>query len=443
MKNKLITLAWVFASIAAAQPGAYLGPGVLTRGAGNIGDRSGQQVDLRFFADVSGVYDNGIQPFALDSKGNLLQVIGLYGVQAQVGAYGSHRWSRALLGLDYNGTFYHYNNASFYDGSNHNLALGYTYQKSRRLSFDFRQIAGESSLGYGGPGFYGAAYAPPSDIVNTPTTLLFDNRTYYLQSSMDVNYIPSARTMYTFGGDGFLVRRHANGLANVSGYSPHGSIKHRISRARTIGINYEHSHYDFAPAFGESDMDMVQGAFSTSLGRRWTLALYAGGYKSEVQSIQQVALSPEIAALLGQSVTFQRTYRVSYYPGGNASLSGVFKTSSVTFAYSKTVVPGNGVYLTSRQDSALGSYSYTGVRKWNFGITGGYSALHSIGQSLNKYGQLSGGAGITYAVVGSLHVVARYDARHQEIDLAGYRRTSYRATIGFAFSPGKVPLSLW
>jgi hypothetical protein len=40
-------------------------------------------------------------------------------------------------------------------------------------------------------------------------------------------------------------------------------------------------------------------------------------------------------------------------------------------------------------------------------------------------------------------MVARYDARHQEISVAGYRSTGFRATLGIAFSPGNVPLSLW
>jgi hypothetical protein len=40
-------------------------------------------------------------------------------------------------------------------------------------------------------------------------------------------------------------------------------------------------------------------------------------------------------------------------------------------------------------------------------------------------------------------LMARYDARHQEINLAGYRQTSYRIAFGLVFSSGDVPLSLW
>src|SRR5579862_4860359 len=82
----LICVLGCTASSLPAQLGAYLGPGVLSRGAGDVGTRSGQQVDLRFYGDVSGVYDTGLQPFALDSKGNLITINGLYGIVADVGA---------------------------------------------------------------------------------------------------------------------------------------------------------------------------------------------------------------------------------------------------------------------------------------------------------------------------------------------------------------------
>src|ERR1700744_6070482 len=90
----------------------YLGPGVLSRGAGDIGTRSGSPVDLRFFFDVTGIYDTGVQPFAVDAKGNLITINGVYGEQADAGLYGVHRWAHAQLGLDYHGDYYHYQNDS-------------------------------------------------------------------------------------------------------------------------------------------------------------------------------------------------------------------------------------------------------------------------------------------------------------------------------------------
>ena len=273
MRNRLFALACAFASTAAAQVGGYLGPGVLSRGAGTIGAVNGEQVDLRVYADVDAVVDSGLQPFSLDSAGNLLRVGPLYGVQARFGAYGQHHWRQANLGLDYTGTFYHYTNNPHYDGSTHNLLLGYTYQQNRHLSFDLRELAGTSSLGYGAPGLYGSAAVPTADIINQPTTLLFDNRTYWGQSGADVNYILSPRTVITAGGDGYVIRRDASGLAGLNGYTARGSIEHRLTKTRTVGLMYQRNHYEFPPAFGQSDIDLATANFSTSLGRRWTFSL--------------------------------------------------------------------------------------------------------------------------------------------------------------------------
>ena len=441
--NKLATvLAAVLGcgALGLAQPGAYLGPGILSRGAGDVGYRTGEQVNLRLFADVSGVYDTGLQPFAVDSKGNLITIDALYGVQVDVGAYGSHRWRRAVLGLDYSGNYTHYAQSSNLDTSNQSLKLGYTYQKSRRLSFDFREVAGTSKYGFGSPGFYGTQ---STDFVTTPTSLLFDNRTDYLQSTMDVNFIQSARNIFTAGGDGFLVRRQASALAGTNGYNLRGSFQRRATKTRTFGATYEHIHFDFPPAFGESDIDTAELFFSNALSRRFTFSISVGAIHSEVQGIEQVALNPVIAALLGQTFTQRAFYRESVYPSGHASLQGHFKQSYLGIGYSQQITPGNGVYLTSLQKYGNASYTYTGLRNWSLSLNGGYSDLNGIGQGLSSYKSFTGGWSATYRITGALHAIARFDARDQQIDIAGYKHTGYRATIGLAFSPGDIPLSLW
>ncbi len=425
-----------------AQVGSYLGPGILSPGAGMIGERSGAPVDLRFFVDVTGVYDSGIQPFQVNSKGDLVSINGLYGEQLDFGVYGVHTWKQAVLGLDFTGNFYHYDNDSALDGTTQNLQLGFTYQKSRRLVFDLREIAGTSSLGYGAPGFYGVSGGPTS-VVGQPTALLFDNRIYYAQSSADMTFIESARTSFTFGGSGLLVRREASGLAGTNGYNGHASMQHRLSRTRTIGLEYQYLHFEFPPSYGNSSSNIAQAVYADALGPHWTFSLHAGAFETNAIGLQQVALSPVIAALLGTSVGVQRFNRTDIYPSGQATLSGRLKNSSLAFGFGELVVPGNGVYLTSRQESATASYSYTGIRKWNFGVNGGYYKLDSIGQGIPAFGQFSAGVGLTYTLPYSMHVVGRYDARHQDIDLAGYRRTGYRVSVGLAYSPGKVPLSLW
>lgn len=441
MNKILAALLCGFASTAMAQLGGYLGPGVMSSGAGSIGQRSGETVDLRFYADVMGVYDNGIEPFALNSQGQLYTINGLYGEQVDVGLYGQHSWRQALLGLDFRGSFYNYDNASEYDGGSAFLNLGYTYQKTRRLIFNFHGVAGTSSLGYGSPGYFEGP--TQGNVVGQQSALLFDNRIYYLQAGADVTYLLTPRTSFTIGGDGYEDRYQAAGLIGLDGYSLRGSIRHRLSRTKTIGATYERMHYTFVHSYGNTDINMAQGFFATALGKRWTLSISAGGFQTQVAGVEQISLNPVIAALLGQSFGYENFYRVDYYPAGEARLTGKFKTSEITFLYGETVVPGNGVYLTSRQNSGGANFSYTGIRKWNFGASGAYYKLNSVGQNIRPESTFGGGLGFTYNLTRSLHIVGRYDYRRQDIESASLRRDASRVTFGLAWSPGDIPLSLW
>lgn len=440
LKYQLLALVCLFASTAAAQLGDYMGPGILTQGAANIGTRAGQPVAMRFYADVSGVYDNGLQPLSLNSTGNLAQVSGLYGLEASIGVYGVHEWRQAQLGLDYRGSFRDYTNGSYYDGSDHQLILGYTYQKSKRLYFDLQEVGGTISRSIGG--IPGVALPIPTT-VDQPTSLLFDNREYFGESSASVTYLLSARTSVSAGGSGFIVRQQNAGLIGVDGYNLRGSIRHRMSRTTTLGAEYSHQHYEYPGAYGQTDINSYTGLYATQLGRRWTFSIQGGVYQAEVRGLEEVALPPDIAALLGINSVAKTFYQAYTFPTGVARLSRQFKTSVLTLTYSQTVTPGNGVYLTSRTSAGTVSYSYTGIRKTSLSVSGGEYQLSSLGQGLQSYQQFTGGAGMTYSIYKSLHLTARYDARHQEIDLEGYRRTSDRAMIGIAFSPGSVPLALW
>jgi hypothetical protein len=443
LKKRLIVLACCLASTALAQLGGdYLGPAVLSSGATGVGNRSGQQVDLRFYAGVNGIYDSTLQPVALDSKGNLITVGGLYGVEGNIGAYGTHSWKTAQLGLDYRGTFREYANYSQYSGIDQYLTLGYTWFQSRRLIWKAQLTGGLLDDALGGIGFQ-PEVTSTSPTVLTPASLLFDNRSYFVQGGLDVTWQQTARTSFTFGGQGFDVWRQSAFLVGVEGYNLRGSVEHKLNRDTSVGFTYLRQHFNFPKVFGQGDIDSGELFLGTNLGRLWKLTVRGGVFHSEVSGLQTVALNPVVAALLGQSTSVQAFYRENIFPSGNVSLTRRFKQGSLNFSYAQSVVPGNGVYLTSKNDTAGVDYSYTGIRKVNLNISGGYNSLVSLGQAIQPYRTAYGGAGFTYALPLSLHLVGRYDYRHQEIDSLSYKTNGYRVSFGVTYSPGHVPLAFW
>lgn len=438
MKTRMIAMVLACGCLTmTAQITNYLGPGILTRGAGDLGTRAGQDVDLRFFISATGIYDNGLQPFSVDTTGQLATVNGLYGTEVALGVYGVHNTAHSRLGLDYKGTYRYYPDSTFYNGTDQTLALGYTYRKSRHLSFDMRQTAGTVSQGAA----FAGALPTVTDSIVSPASLLFDNRMEYLQSTFDVNLIKSNRTTFTFGGDGFGVWRKATGLIGMKGYTLRGGAQYRVTRRTTIGATYEHSHYDFPKAFGESDINSFSGVFATQLSRAWTVKATGGAYQAEVQGLQQVAVDPAIAALFGVASTVQTFYRKSTFAQWGLTLTRRFQRANLSFDYQDSPSPGNGVYLTSRTQAATGAFSYTATRKWSFSASGGYSQLEGIGQNLPTYGQITGGAGAIYAITSPIHVLVRYDARNQELVDAAFQRVTYRVTVGISFSPSDIPLA--
>jgi len=435
-----MVVAGLAASIADGQGGDYGGPSIMSRGAA-AGTRGGQTVDLRFFANVNAIYDTGLVPLTTNTSGQLVDPGGLYGVEAQVGGYGTHTWRTASLGLDYRGNFRHYDAQSYYDGSDQQLLLDYSYQKSKRLRFDFHGLAGTYSQGFGSV----TTESFTEGTLNPSTSLLFDNRSNFFQGGMDATYILSPRNSIVVGGDGYDVTRHSSALVGMHGYTLRGAFEHRLSKNSAVAIVYNHYHYDFPNAFGESTSDGIQLGYNTTFDRkRWTLRLLGGVIQSEVEGLEVVNLDPAIANILGVATTVQTYYTKTYVPSINASLTGQFKSSSLNFIYNYGISPGNGVYLTSKQEVGGASYTYTGVRKASLSLNVAYNTFVSLGQTLTPYKYFGAGGSASYALTRALHLVARFDSRYQDItEINTFKKNSYRASIGVAFSPGDVPLTLW
>ena len=437
-KTSWMVLTAMYAANAPAQIANYLGPGILSRGAGDVGTRGGQQVDLRFSASLSGIVDNGLVPISVNGLGEIPVFNTTVGAEARLMAYGTHHGKRSQFGMDYQGSYRYYKDYPYFNGSDQAISMGYTLQASRRLLIDMKGTGG--TISYANGGLYNFA----SESFNPATSQIFDSRSDFVQGSMDVTYMLSPRTSIQAGGYGFKVERRNKALIGVNGYALRGSIERRVSRELTIGATFDHTHYDYPRVFGESDVNSYQATLARSLGRNWTINASAGAYQIETQGLQRVALDPAVAAILGTTSGVEAFYRRLNIPAVKISLTRRFKSASASLSYERSVNPGNGVYLTSRSEGGIAMVSYTGIHKWSFSGIGSYSSYSSVGQDLAQYKSPGGGVGATYSLTGPIQLLARYDMRHQAIDIVhGFSHTSYRMTFGVAFSPGDVPLSLW
>ncbi len=436
-------LALAFAPSAVAQGtdlSNYQGPGILSPGVGDLGTRSGQQVDLRYYGGVSGYYDTDPQSVAVDAHGNLIKTPNFYGYMLNFGAYGSHNFRLSELSLDYRGD-YQESSSSVYNSNDHSLRLGYTLQATRRLVFDFREAVGTVRYGYG---TVAAGATGDSAGALTTSSLFFDDRTYFGQSTASVTFLASARTSFTVSGSGFLQDYNAGtGLTNTWGYIVSGSVNRRISKNTTIGALYQHSRFQVPSLGSQSTSDAYYGTFAAGMGRFWTLSLQAGATVVQTQNAVTFTLSPLLAAILGQNTVTGIASIRNIYPSGIADLERKFQHASINFHYDRRVTAGNGTFFASRVENGRVSAGYTGLRRVSLYASGGYNSSVALGQTNYRFVQYGAGGGMTYNLGRDLHITARYDFRDQEISESNYLLRGGRTTVGLMFSPGKVPLSLW
>ena len=418
----------------------YQGPSILSRDKGLIGERGGKLLDFRYYFDVTGIYDSGLVPLVTNAQGNLINVGGAYGVETGFGVIGSRRWKRDKLSLEYKGAYRQYSVSDVAQGLDQFLNLAYSRQLTRRLILDLKDTAGTTSLANGA-----FSYLPltNTDLFAIPANELFDIRTNFVQSRVDLTWQQTARLSFGIGGEGFVVRRSSLLLAGLDGYDARANVAYRLTSRQTVSGDYSYTYYDFQRAFGDSKLQSVSLGYSVGLSRKWDFSLRAGGIRIDSLGISQVAIDPAIAAIVGQSFADVTYKQVVYAPLGEARLMRRFDRSSLTLDYSMGASPGNGVYLTSRQTAGTVGYSYTGVRRWTFALNSGYTELSSVGQTLGKYTNLQGGAGVTYKVGRETHIQFRYDYRHYTTQNNIYQKDSNRVSLGLAFSPGETPLAIW
>lgn len=418
----------------------YSGPSILSRDNSLLGERGGKLLDFRYWVDVTGVYDSGLTPLTTNAQGNLINLGGAYGVETGFGLIGSRKWKRDKLSLEYKGTYRHYSQADVTQGLDQFLNLSYAREISQRLVLDVKATAGTVSLANGA---YSYLPLTNSDLFAIPADELFDIRTNFAQSRVNVVWQQTGRLSFGVGGEGFVVRRSSLALAGLDGYEAHANVAYRLTRHQTVTGDYSYTYYDFQREFGNSKLQTGSLGYSIGLSRRLDLNLRAGGIRIDSLGIMQVAIDPAIAAIVGQSFANVTFFRTVYVPLAEARVVRRFERSTLTMGYTMGATPGNGVYLTSRESGGNAAYSFAGFRRWSMGLNAGYNELDAVGQTLGKYTNLQGGTGVVYKLGRETHIEMRYDYRHYTTQNNFYQKDSNRVSLGLAFSPGETPLAIW
>jgi hypothetical protein len=428
----------------------YGGPALLTRGEAPKG-MSASQIDFRPFLTIQAGYDSGINGVTVDTNGTNNSVSST-SVNVSGGVSGLHSWKHTMLGLDYRVGLRHYNSQSFFDGSDQTLMLGVTHQFTRHSMLMLRETAGMFTQNYATPVLQQTI---PFDPATTyiPTNEFFDNRTIYVSSQADLRIQKSTRFSYDIGVDAFLTRRRSTALYGNKGLGARGDIQYRVSRRSTIGAQYTYTHYAFTGILSSTDLHMWNGTYAIGLSRSLEFSAVGGVAFYETKFVRTVPVDPVVAAIIcpppanGVIVTCvakEKFYGRNYTPSVQARISKTIPRGVLFASVGHSIIPGNGLFLTSTSTQVGAGYGYTGLKRWSINTGVNYSRSDSVGNVLGSYGGTAITASVSRQILPSTHFVFGVNAHeYQSPDFKNYNRWAYSVNLGLGFTPGDIPIRLW
>ncbi len=447
--TKLAILPLVWAALAAGQD--YTGPSVLSRrggGGGGTGPRAA--LSFRPFLSLTSSLETG-SPFynraGLANPAAELSYGTLYGGDAVLGLIGGRAWRKTSLNLNFNGNFRKYTGNSARDGNNEFLQFTATRRLTRRLT---ASLGGNISSFTGGNLYFGNP--GQENFIDrglggaTPQTEILNGRVNSIAALVDVTFQKSARLSFNGGVDRFSTKR-SGGEIGVNGNRARGDAVYRLTRRINVGMDYSVTRIDYTRTFGRSSIQTLRASFATRLGRSWEVSTQAGISRVYTLGVERVEISPEVAAIIGQTFGFDVAEKVTRIPDVAVRLTRTFRRASLSFSYARGATPGNGVILTSRQQNFDAGFSYTAVKKWNFGANAGFNENDAIGvsQGVNAYTSKHAGGGATYQL--RRYLFLNMQTGYQKfsganLPIQANSRNQFRASVGLSFSPGDQPLAL-
>jgi hypothetical protein len=341
------------------------------------------------------------------------------------------------------------------DGGSGVASLGYSQSLTQRLTFSTSQLGGTSlgGFGYGGGlggfgGFSGVgmvgnySMGPNGNGFGTPLqngivdNELLLNRVNFYNGTAGLSYAASMRWSLMGGVGAAVVRRQAEGLIDMNAGNAYAGAMYALDEHSSLGFMYSYSMFQYPGYFGNNKVQMGGVSYLRTLTRNTGLGLFVSGYNFRSKFLGSVTLDPQVAELLGVDTELVVTPISKWLGGGGVQLSHSIKNFGATIAFTRTIVPTNGLLLTSAQNAVTGNLSYSRPR-YSFGAMGAYYRARDLYRTdINSNNTLSL-AFFSYRLYKVMSFTS--SAGYQWVG-AGVNNSSGRrsiATVGIAWSPSE------
>jgi hypothetical protein len=365
-----------------SQSGEYTGPAVLSRSYSI--NTLAVPTDLKWHESVSysEIYDSGTTREVPGATGPAPG--GSSGASLGWTFSGGRLIHRDQFGFVYSGSMSVYAGNGSLNGTNQQLSMNYSHLFTRRLSLVMTNSGSLLSSNYAlqNPIPTSGTSIANVNLGSSPSVQPTDTSTKQFSSQVSLNWQETARLSYNMSMGYFAIVR-GSGLIGSTGTQAQGTVNYRFSPRTTVGLYYSYGRNQYAQGLGVSDSSSGGLSYSFALNKSTQLRIRAGLSSTETIAETLVPLPPLVAFLLGTTTGIADVYRKA----SSSDLSGQLvkdfgRSLTGSLAYAKGVSPGNGILLTSTEQtlSATMSAQLKRVYKVQFGFVN--QSLTAIGQTL-------------------------------------------------------------
>ncbi len=421
----------------------YSGPAVLSRSYTIARPMAPKEVKWSWNVGSSEIYQSGLvagvtTPGAAATSGSA------FGTATNFSFSGRHFFKKDQIGAHYSVSYTNYIGANAYNGANQNLSLDYGHAFSRRLLLNLVETGSILSMN---STLENPLTAPGVSVANlslaaSPSAQLLDLTTRQTQTQLSLTWQQSARLSFNLSGGFFAVDFTGPQLQNSVGYQSQADVNYRYTSRMTVGAYYSFTDYVYTKHESVSNSNTIGLIYSYAFDRRTQLRLRAGVTRIESLAFTVVPVSPVFAALTGEANGIVDAYHLSTISDLSGQLVRDFghsRTGNVSFA--RGITPGNGLILTSVQETLSAGFSTALFRRFVLGFSGMRTVLSAQNQNVGSY------TTNTYGLILSRSLprgaTASLGVNYVQINVTNMPglQSQFRITSGVSWGPG--PGRLW
>jgi hypothetical protein len=417
----------------------YTGPSVLSRGFVLSRPSVPTNEIFRAFVGVNAIYDSVVSAGSVPNGQGVAHAVtaDTAGIDLDFGISGKHYRRKDIFELGYEGHVYEYADNNYSGGQNHSLSVGYTREFTPHFSVGIREIAGlyTNSFGLLNSVAISDISLSSSTIGVAPNTLAFNNQTYFSTTVASVIYQKSARLSFSVSAAAYFVTYDSPLLANSHGGQYAIDTAYRLTRRQTFGAYYTHNDFQYTKILSNTHSDTFGATYSAKLSPTVDFSAKVGVTHLATQGLAVVAVNPTVSSLLGIENGIEKFYLVTLAPDFTVTLARHKNHTNMSLAYVNAITPGNGLVLTSRRQSASGSWEYAGFRKYSLQAVAGWDELLGYVNTVGAYGSYYGRVSASRMIGRDISSILTFDYRQQSVALNGVHQKELRISFGFRYTP--------